>query len=140
MKLRKKMIIEEGASVVEFAIILPLLLTMLFGIIEFGILLYDKAVLTNACREGTRYGIVSRVPRRTAAEIQTVVQNYCVSELITFGTPNTPVVNASWISQNFGDDLTVTASYEYDFLFMDNVVDALIGGITLAAQTTMKYE
>ena len=51
---------QEGASAVEFAIILPLLLILVFGIIEFSILFYDKAMITNASREGARVGIVYR--------------------------------------------------------------------------------
>jgi Flp pilus assembly protein TadG len=109
----------EGTAAVEFAVILPLLLTMLFGVIEFGLLLYDKAVLTNACREGARYGIVSRIPRRTSDEIQTVIQNYCVANLITFGAQNTPVASVNFTTQNFGDDLTVTTTYNYNFLYME---------------------
>ena len=49
---------EHGGSLVEFAIVMPLLFVILFGIIEFGILLYDKAMITNASREGARAGIV----------------------------------------------------------------------------------
>ena len=45
---------------VELAIILPILLIVLFGLIEFGFILYDKAVITNASREGARQGIVYR--------------------------------------------------------------------------------
>jgi len=49
---------QKGAAVVEFALILPILLLLLFGIIEFSFYMYDKAMLTNACREGARAGIV----------------------------------------------------------------------------------
>lgn len=49
---------EQGASAVEFALVLPILIFITFAIIEFGILLFDKAVITNASREGARYGIV----------------------------------------------------------------------------------
>jgi Flp pilus assembly protein TadG len=52
----KKIINETcGAALVEFAIITPLLFVLLFGIIEFGIVLYDQAVITNASREGARW-------------------------------------------------------------------------------------
>ena len=37
---------ENGAALVEFALILPVLLLILLGIIEFGIILYDKAIRT----------------------------------------------------------------------------------------------
>ena len=49
---------QRGASAVEFALILPILICVLFGIVEFGLLMYDKAVITNASREGARAGIV----------------------------------------------------------------------------------
>ena len=49
---------EQGGSLVEFAIVMPLLFVILFGIIDFGILLYDKAMITNASREGASAGIV----------------------------------------------------------------------------------
>jgi Flp pilus assembly protein TadG len=49
----------KGASMVEFALVLPILILILFGIIEFGILIYNQQVITNASREGARYGIVS---------------------------------------------------------------------------------
>ena len=73
---------EKGASAVEFALVLPLLLALLFGTIEFGLLMYDKAMLTNACREGARFGIISASPRKTPDEITTVINQYCASNLI----------------------------------------------------------
>ncbi|HKK00735.1 MAG TPA: TadE/TadG family type IV pilus assembly protein, partial [Desulfuromonadales bacterium] len=66
---------ERGASAVEFALVLPLLLVILFGIIEFGFILYDKAMITNASREGARAGIVLYTPgygRLSATGIQNV--------------------------------------------------------------------
>ena len=59
MKLKTK---QRGAETVEFAIILPILLIILFGIMEYGIVLYDKAVITNASREGARSGIAYKCP------------------------------------------------------------------------------
>jgi Flp pilus assembly protein TadG len=49
---------QNGAAMVEFAIVLPLLLILVFGIIEFSVMFYDKAMLTNATREGTRAAIL----------------------------------------------------------------------------------
>ena len=49
---------ESGGSLIDFAITTPLLFIIAFGIMEFGILLYDKAVITNASREAARAGIV----------------------------------------------------------------------------------
>ena len=56
---------QKGAAIVEFAIILPLLLLLIFGMIEFSLLMYNKAMITNASREGARRGIVYRVDPTT---------------------------------------------------------------------------
>ena len=42
----------------EFALILPVLLLLLFAIIEFGIVIFSHSTIANAAREGARYGIV----------------------------------------------------------------------------------
>ena len=47
---------QNGAALVEFAIVLPVLLMLIFEMIEFSLLLYDKAMITNASREGARAG------------------------------------------------------------------------------------
>jgi len=49
---------ERGVAAVEFAILLPLLVTLLFGFIQFGIAFNNKIQATNAAREGARLAIV----------------------------------------------------------------------------------
>lgn len=46
----------RGMAVVEFALVVPVLLTLLMGIIEFGYLVRDNLTLANAAREGARVG------------------------------------------------------------------------------------
>ena len=133
---------QDGQGLVEFAIILPVLLILIFGIMEFSLLLYNQHVITNASREGARYGIVSRAPRRSLAEIQAVVDNYCGNHLITFGagTPTTEIQPDPTSGAVFGDDLTVLVTFPYDFLTLPAFIADLAGGLDLRAQTTMKYE
>jgi Flp pilus assembly protein TadG len=50
----------KGTASVEFALILPLLLGLLFGIIEFGLLFKDQLSLQQAAREGSRVAAVGR--------------------------------------------------------------------------------
>ncbi len=73
---------------VELAIVLLPLTFIIAGIFEFGLLIYNKQVLTDASREGARAGIVSQQPRVTPAQIQTAVNTYCTNHLITFGATN----------------------------------------------------
>ena len=51
---------QKGTSIVEFAIILPLLIILIFGMVEYSVLFYDKAVITNASREGARSTVLTR--------------------------------------------------------------------------------
>lgn len=48
----------RGAAVVELAVVLPLLLTLVFGIIEFGWVFMVRETLTNASREGCRVAVL----------------------------------------------------------------------------------
>ena len=108
---------QRGATAVEFAIVILLFLTIVFGIIEFGLLMYNQHIVTNAGREGARYGIVYRTDGNRIQENQ--IRNKIGDwnqYIITFGDKHwdvtaTPCV----ISGNF---LEVTVVYDYDFLFL----------------------
>ena len=76
---------QKGTTAVEFAIVLSLLLTLIFGIIEFGLFIFNRQVITNAAREGARAGIVARPVRLLNNEIAAVVVDYAEKHLITFG-------------------------------------------------------
>ena len=134
---------EKGTAAVEFVLILPLLLLMFFLIIEFSIVLYDKAVITNASREGARSGVVfSYPPRVSVGAITATVNSYCASNLISFG-PATPTTVVSGSCNNTGDPLTVNVSYTYSFYVLPNFTSGLgtgITGITLTGTTVMRCE
>ena len=63
---------EDGASAVEFALVVPLLLMLFFGIISFGIILAQNMALNNGAREGARYGVVDG---KTCAQITATAKN-----------------------------------------------------------------
>jgi hypothetical protein len=139
---------EAGAALVEAALIMIPFLLLLFGVIEFGLLLYDQQVINNAAREGARAGIVVSNSRSDTPEfdavIQTEVINYAKNYLVTFGADKfgdnaadiiiTKIKGpkpGSW--GKFGDILIVSASYEYKFLFLSNFK---IPAITLASSNS----
>ncbi len=49
---------QKGAQAIEFALVLPFFILILFAVLDFGILVYNKAIITNASREGARSGVV----------------------------------------------------------------------------------
>ncbi len=129
---------ERGVSAVEFALILPVLVLILFGIIEFGLILYDQQVITNASREGAREGILFKNPDRpTVDAIKTVVNKYTAKNLVTFKNGITAIPDVPTACAALGDYLTVTVSYQYTFLVLDNFGFA---GPNLTATTTMRCE
>ena len=146
---------QNGAALVEFAIVLPLLLILIFGIIEFGVMFYDKAMLTNATREGTRAAILYADDRtvppaagaseaelekykedvaKKKAPIETVVKQYCEDNLITFGDSSDLSIEEGTIKiepgpcESSADNVTVSVSYEYSFLVFPKLVAAFFSG------------
>lgn len=126
----------RGVAAVEFAICLPILILLVFGSIEFGLLFYNQQVITNASREGVRAGIVEGTG---TADIIQIVENYCSGKLINLNGSSeleTDAVTVTW--PEVGDeDLTVSVSYNYNFLFT-----GILGFTdpTLSAQTIMRME
>jgi Flp pilus assembly protein TadG len=126
---------QKGATMVEFSIIALLLFTLLFAIIEFGMYMYNQQVITNASREGARAGIVSRIPRLDGGEIKNVVDGYCKDHLVTFGNANSPTTLSNPKEDaKFGENLTVTVSFNYESLFLPFMSKTMVG------EAVMRYE
>lgn len=123
---------DKGQSLVEFAIILPILMLLVMGIIEFGMMLNSYLAIQNASREGARYGIIGT----SNGDIQNLVAS------------TSPSLNSSYLtvditpndgSRKSGDTLTVKVSYEYHLTVP--IISSLLGdSVTLTAQTSMRIE
>lgn len=132
----------KGVAAVEFALILIPLILLLFGIIEVGLLVYNKQIITGASREGARAGIVASLDREALPRgehlttSESVAADYCSDKLITFGAANDAVATATSTGIDFGDDLSVTVSYDYGFLVLRNFGF----DVNLVSTTVMKLE
>jgi Flp pilus assembly protein TadG len=131
---------QQGAAMLEFAIALPLILLLLFGTIEFGVLFYNKQVITNASREGVRAGITKKeITEPTRTEIKDIVINYSNDKLIclknnislTYSDIDVPDFDAQ-------NDLKVTVTVAYDFLFSQII--GLGPSIDISAYSLMRKE
>jgi Flp pilus assembly pilin Flp len=129
----------QGAVAVEFAIIALLLVIVLFGVVEFGLFLFNRQVITNASRQAARSGIIVRQPRLNDDEIIQVARNYCQDHLVSFGDPASPsiAILPDERCKDFGCDLEVRVSYQYDFLVLANLG---IGPEQITATAVMKME
>jgi Flp pilus assembly protein TadG len=112
---------QKGAAIVEFAIILPVLIIFVIGIIEGSLLFYNKQIITNASREGARAGIAKVDKYGTTVDgtyIDTLVKAYCKQHLITFGGSKIPNSNTNISGSGSYPDgtITVTVNFPYNIL------------------------
>jgi Flp pilus assembly protein TadG len=56
--MRRLMMRDRGQNLVEFALLLPLLLLFILGIVEFGVAIFAYNTVANAAREGARVGVI----------------------------------------------------------------------------------
>jgi competence protein ComGC len=120
----KKLKDQSGLSLVEFSVVGFLFFILLFGIIEFGLLLFNQQVITNAGREGARAAIVARPDGYKVHKdsVIQIVEQYAENHIVSFGDKNfivDPQFNSGLpYCQKFRDVLTVDVSYDYSFLFL----------------------
>lgn len=123
-----------GAAAVEFAVVAPIFLLLVFGMIEYGRLVMVQQILTNASREGARLGVLDG---STTAEVVNAVQTYLSNASVNGATvtvnPNPPS------SAGYGAPVTVTVTVPF------NQVSWLpspmyLGGYTLSSVTVMRRE
>ena len=108
---------EQGQTMTEFALVLPVLALILFAVIQFGIVFNNYVTLTDATRAGARKAAVSRDDPNRNADVIAAIQNSAsdldVSKL------SVPPPTSTWDS---GSDVTVTASYPYSISLLGLVV------------------
>ena len=129
---------QEGVQAIEMALVLPILLTMVFGMIDFGLVLYTKEVMANASREGARQGIRFVTPMLTDSDIETITK-----DTLTQGSlldPTKATVNVTNAGGGFGTDLTVDLQYTHDFIAVGGLVPGIPNTITLQSTTVMSNE
>ena len=66
---------DRGASAVEFALVTPVLVILVFGIIAFGIVLAQQLSISNAARQAARAGVVDVSSQNSCGAIQTAIRN-----------------------------------------------------------------
>lgn len=137
----------EGAVAVEFAISLAVFLSLCLGIIEFGYDWYAKHIITQASREGARYGVVYRTksdgsrlpPSQLNPSIQQVVTSYLANLISTDTCTVTVVNNLGYQTGDAGEDLIVQVTCQRTWSALGSLLPSL-ENITLTSQTVMKCE
>lgn len=123
---------QRGQSVVEFALVLPLLLLIVFGVTEFGRAWMTLNVLTAAAREGARTAVV------TAPDV--VAVNARITELCAAGrvTPTNVTITGP---DPADPDRRVTVTVQADFQVLTGaILGTFSGTIPLQSTCVMRHE
>ena len=134
---------ERGAELIEMALVLPLLLLIVGGIIDFGLLFREFNVVTNAAREGARAGVL---PEYGAdGNVTARIQQYMDAAGMGITCPSADCVVTSPVivldgpaGQFDARDVRVTVFHQY------GILGALTGGafssIALTGHAVMRME
>jgi Flp pilus assembly protein TadG len=130
MRRRRQLREERGQAMAEFAIVLPIFVVLLFGIIQFGIVFSNYETLTDATRSGARAGAVARNDPDPSATATAAVK----SSASDLNQSNLDVsVSSPWTS---GSDVTVHATYPYSI----NLLGWVVKSGSLSSTTTERVE
>jgi Flp pilus assembly protein TadG len=104
---------ERGQTMTEFAVVLPILVVLLFGVIQFGIVFNNYLAITDAARAGARAGAVSREASDPVGACTSAVKN-------SAGDLNNANLGVSCTSAwTPGADVSVQVQYPYSIKLLD---------------------
>ena len=142
-------------AAVELALLIPVFVLLIAGILEFGHAWYIKQAITSASREGARYGIVYRTvtvggvttrlsPLSFNPSIGTVIDtylstNFSKEKIWTVPTPTLTIVAPNTNLTDAGNDLAVTVTAPKTWYLLKGLVPGM-EDVTISATTTMKLE
>ena len=124
----------RGATLVEFAIVAPLLFLFIFALVEFGRMVMVHQIITNAAREGARRAILEQT---TAEEAHTIVDDYLTGSSISGATVT--MTPAQFDQVGFGTPVTVAVSVPFDDVSW-LPAPWFLSGTNLSVQSTMRAE
>src|SRR3990170_1002190 len=100
---------EKGQALVEFTLLVPIFLILIFAIVDFGMGFYSWITITNAAREGARLGAVQATQQDIEDRVWDSADNL----------PNA-ATNMTVTVQGFqgqpGDSVVVQVDYDYDLI------------------------
>jgi len=85
---------QRSQAIAEFAIIAPILVVLLFGIVDFGRVIYIYATLNQAVNEGARAAIRASAALPTNSQVELAVRQHAVDVSLANPCPNGPITNA----------------------------------------------
>jgi Flp pilus assembly protein TadG len=136
---------ESAQSLVEFALVLPMFLLLLFALVDFGRAFFTWQVVTNASREGARAGAVQSTSSQIDAKVYgSFCEAYPDASTCALD-PTRLTITKSGVQGARGSQVTVALSYNFDYVTpVGSILSLITGGSldepTITATTSMRLE
>jgi Flp pilus assembly protein TadG len=135
----------SGNAIIELAFALPLLLVVVMGVFDFGLMFQRYEVVTNAAREGARIGVL---PGYTSADAIARASQYLASGGLTACstciTITAPIANTTFgAPPKTVQQITVTVDYVHNYVLVGpilNLFGGSLGSVTLRGVSIMRRE
>ena len=136
---------EVGQALVEFTFVLPLFLVLLFALVDFGRGFYAWLLITNASREGARAAAVGNDGATVDAKIYASFCSATPPTAANCALDPADITITKVLLTTRGEQVTVTLTYDYDYVTPLKALNALLGSTvraepTLVSPTNMRGE
>jgi hypothetical protein len=124
----------RGQGIIEFAVILPLFLLLVGGVVDFGLFMFQREEAASCTREVARRAAVRVAPAVVSADVP---QCDRVNDLGELDLP------PGYLDLDGGESVTVGIDYPYDPIFLDAVIPMNRGSpisLDVTASVTMRME
>ena len=125
---------ERGQTAVEFALVAPILIVLVLGIMQFGVAFHDYVTITDAARAGARQAIIARLAggdftaaRQTVRDSAGGLDQSKLTVTVDDPTPTTS-----------GSTVTVTATYPYSINIPLLGLTVVSGNLTATAKEQLE--
>ncbi len=126
---------EKGAALVEFAVVLPLFITLIFGTMEAGWLFAQQVELRNATREGARLAVVDY------SDASGIITETCARADLSGNGANVVItLNGSDTSFDPVSPASVTVAMTKNYQSLTGLLDFAFGSVTMASSAEMRTE
>lgn len=127
---------DAGQALVEFALVLPVMLLMLFALVDFGRGFYSWLIVTNAAREGARVGATQKPLTDIQQRITDSAAGIDTSDL---------TITVTNVQGPRGQPIVVDLSYDFTFVTpIGNILNLMSGGTlnapTITSTASMRLE
>lgn len=136
---------ERGQSLVEFTMVLPILLILLFALVDFGRAFYTWMIVTNAAREGARIAAV----QANQSQVQTRIYSSFCNNYPSDCSLDPSKMTINWSGANIqgarGTPAVIDIDYAFEFVTPLGGILQILGGSdlsnpTISAHSSMRLE